>query len=73
MGKRFIINLAVFVVLVLLIKVIFDFASQNENKLKGFDPFEILGVPKDASLRDIKKAYRKLAMEFHPDKNIGNA
>ena len=62
-----------FVVLVLLIKVIFDFASQNENKLKGFDPFEILGVPKDASLRDIKKAYRKLAMEFHPDKNIGNA
>ncbi len=73
MGRGFLIKVVVFVVLALLFKVIFDFASRNENKLKGFDPFEILGVPRDAPLRDIKKAYRKLALEFHPDKNIGNA
>ena len=36
------------------------------------DYYQTLGVSKDASSEDIKKAFRRLALRYHPDRNLGN-
>src|SRR5262245_3615953 len=37
------------------------------------DYYEVLGVGKEASADEVKKAFRKLAMQYHPDRNHGDA
>jgi molecular chaperone DnaJ len=36
------------------------------------DYYQILGVPRDADVEQVKKAYRKLALQYHPDRNEGS-
>ena len=45
---------------------------QTDGTVQSFDPFHILGVEHGAEDKVIKKACRKLSLQYHPDKNIGS-
>lgn len=45
------------------------YVRHSAQPVERFDPFEILNVAETASESEIKKAYRKLSLQYHPDKN----
>jgi DnaJ-class molecular chaperone len=51
------------------IQIIFYCATYLATVWAGADYYKILEVPKTANAAEIKRAYRKLSLKYHPDKN----
>ena len=61
--------ISILLILIYFAKKYYDIILQNQEKIKTFDPYEILEINPLSSKNDIKKAYKKLALIYHPDKN----
>jgi translocation protein SEC63 len=48
--------------------VLLFYVQSSSGESAPFDPFDILGVDRSATEKEIKKAYRKLSLQYHPDK-----
>lgn len=55
-----------FIVIVLFSTIVFHCSFSADQ---DFNPYEVLGIPRTASEKDIRQAYKKLAKHWHPDKN----
>ena len=61
--------IAILFLLIYFVKKYYDIILENQEKIKTFDPYEILEIEPLSTKADIKKAYKRLALLYHPDKN----
>lgn len=61
-------NLSLVLLWVIMIILIY-YIKSTSREMQVFEPFSILGLDHGASDSDIKKAYRRLSIQYHPDKN----
>lgn len=67
----FFINL-IFTILFTALFIYLSTSIQSGGEVNTFDPFTILDVPSGSDLKIIKKAYKKMSLKWHPDKNPNN-
>ncbi|XP_042908617.1 translocation protein SEC63 homolog isoform X4 [Parasteatoda tepidariorum] len=70
-AKERFIKLLLFIGWVLLFLTAYKVAHLQHDYV-AYDPFEILQIPPDSSMGEIKKAYRRLSLVYHPDKETGD-
>jgi len=70
-SKSFLLNLGLTITLTLLFLFLASTLSQD-SEIMSFDPYEILNIDRAATTKDIKSAYRKKSLKYHPDKNPDN-
>ena len=56
----------------LIFSILIIFSEIQLSLAQTQDHYQVLGLSKDADAKAIKKAYRKLSMKYHPDRNPGD-